>query len=660
VLRAVSPDGGTSLSLRGEWNGFNPQPMQRREDGTFEWKGTLEARDYGYGIGDSTLDPLAPYSRWVGQEEWSRLRVPDCTRPSVELTVLTATAQGKLTVGALVKRGSQGHAVTPHLFVDGAAVNASFDVESGTLSQVSEGVPAGRHTVRIEVEDTVGASAEPVVALAWVEATPWDWSQAVMYFVLVDRFRNGEPSNDAPVAGVPAKANFQGGDLQGLKAAIDEGYFDKLGVNTLWLSPLEPSPEEGFSGNDGRQYSGYHGYWPAASREVQRRFGGRAALDAVVQAAHARGIRLLADAVVNHVHEKHPRYVAHKNDGWFRGGCLCVNSACSFDVRPLDCWFAPYLPDYNWTNSAVADEVELDARFWIEEAGFDGFRVDAVKHFEKVGARTLAGAARQSGKPYLVGEVFAGTGQRDLVNQWLTPRILDGQFDFPLYWTIVDVFARGQPLIQLDAAVKLSESTYPSEARMSPFLGNHDVPRFLSIAAGQIESDAVAQAWSPTAPPDVVTDPAPFERLKQAFTFLLTAPGVPLIYYGDEIGLSGAGDPDNRRLMKWSGLSGNETGLRSFVQALGTARKKSRALQEGSRVTLMVETDLYVQHRLLNPDGALIVINRGSTSRTLNIAVGGERRRYKDVILGVEVELGNNTPSALTVPGGASMVLLTP
>jgi neopullulanase len=666
VLRAAPAMSLAELSIRGEWNAFNPEPMTRRSDGVFEWKGVLEPRDYGYGFGDEPIDPLAGFSRFVADTEWSRVRVPDCSLPRVVLGAFEPLASGTLKASALVERGKAGAAVTPRAFVDGAEVQANFNASSGSLELEVSGLAVGRHTLRLEVDDGAGKKGEAVVAPFWVQTEPFDWSQAVIYFVLVDRFRDGAPANNAPVAGVPDLANFQGGDLQGVLEKLNEGYFEKLGANVLWLSPLEPSPDTGYPGNDGRQYSGYHGYWPVASREVQRRFGGRAALDAVISAAHARGIRVIADAVVNHVHELHPRYAEHKNDGWFRGGCLCTQSACSFDARPLDCWFASYLPDYNWKSNAVASEVEADARFWLEDVGFDGFRVDAVKHFEKIGARALSGTAREVGSTaggfYLVGEVFAGTGQRELLNQWLSPPILDGQFDFPLYWTLVDVFARGQPLTQLDAAVAASETAYPATARMSPFLGNHDVPRFLSYAAGQVDADAVAQAWGPNAPPDVVNDAAAFAKLAQAFTFLLTARGAPLIYYGDEVGLSGAGDPDNRRMMKFSGLTGLQSGLRQHVETLGAARKQSRALREGDRATLLVEPDLWIQQRAASAtEGALIIVHRGSAPRTVTLTARAPltRNRYRDALSGTEIDFGGSGATTLTVPAGASMVFFS-
>ena len=124
VLRAAPAASVPSLTIRGEWAAFEPQAMTRRADGVFEWRGTLEPRDYAYGFGEQTIDPVALFSRWVAEAEWSRVRVPDCTRPRVVLGALNATAGGTLNASALVERGKQGGKVTPRVFVDGAPLMA--------------------------------------------------------------------------------------------------------------------------------------------------------------------------------------------------------------------------------------------------------------------------------------------------------------------------------------------------------------------------------------------------------------------------------------------------------------------------------------------------------------------------------------------------------
>ena len=143
----------------------------------------------------------------------------------------------------------------------------------------------------------------------------FDWRSAVLYFVFVDRFRNGDKSNDAPIAGIETPANFQGGDYAGVIEAIEEGYFESLGVNALWLTVPMDNPDTPGWGYDGHQYTGYHGYWPSDLDAVEEHFGTLADLKQLVDAAHARGIKVLIDYAMNHVHADNP-LVAQYPD-WF-------------------------------------------------------------------------------------------------------------------------------------------------------------------------------------------------------------------------------------------------------------------------------------------------------------------------------------------------------
>src|SRR5439155_15423100 len=114
---------------------------------------------------------------------------------------------------------------------------------------------------------------------------PIDWRDAIMYFVMVDRFANGSTANDAPVAGVELPGQYQGGDFVGLKQKIDAGYFDSLGINTLWItSPLD-NADNANPGADGHAYSGYHGYWPTNLDRAESKYGSEAELKAMVDAA---------------------------------------------------------------------------------------------------------------------------------------------------------------------------------------------------------------------------------------------------------------------------------------------------------------------------------------------------------------------------------------
>ncbi len=656
------------VEIAGEWNGFAPEAMQPEADGSFVKRLELgDPRDYGYRFvidGEAQRDAANPYSRWIANDEYSRLRVEDCRVPRLQLDAFSARPDGSVEVRATYLDGTDRKGpelASTVLLFDGEAREGTFDPASRTFSLRLDGVEQGKHTLRIRAKDVEGREAEELYLPFWIEEEPFDWQEAVLYFAFTDRFRNGDPSNDAPVPGVDPRANYRGGDFAGITQAIEDGYFDKLGVRAIWLSPVNANPGGGWPGKHGRTYTGYHGYWPSEPRTTQPRFGRLEELQALTRAAHARGIRVLTDLVTNHTHEEHPYYVDRKLDGWFNtvGSCVCGDLGCDWDGRRLDCWFTRYLPDLNWRSTAVVDQMTEDALFWLKEADLDGFRLDAVKHFDRAGARTLGGrlneiSARTGIDYYLVGETFTGTEGRPLISEYIAPYELDGQFDFPLYWPLLEAFARGGSLETVDEAVKQNEEFYAPEVLNSPFIGNHDVPRFISQAAGQVEEDSEGQAWGNT-PPEHVESEEAFRRTRDALTFVLTMPGVPLVYYGDEIGLPGAGDPDNRRLMRFGdSLSSRESALLAHVQKVGQARRANRGLRYGARYTLQIDRDLLVYQRddASGTDGAITAIHRGEEALSLRVQLKGrlssaDGQKMRDVISGAEAVITHGT---LTLP----------
>ncbi len=659
-----------ALAVRGEWSGFAREPLTQEAPGAFSWRSTLDFRSVGYAYrlelpdGGLILDPGQIETRWVGTVEQSRLRVPDCTLPALEAQAWSADGQGQFSVTFRTFRNAKGTPLNaPRATLDGVSVELPWASTTGQGHLEGQGLTAGKHTLRLSLADQSGAEAESLDLPFWVEARPFQFEGALMYFVFTDRFRNGSAANDAPVPAVDAKANYQGGDWAGVAQAIDEGYFDRLGVQVIWLSPPEANPSQGFVGTDGRQYSGYHGYWPMSPRQPQSRFGSLADLKALVAAAHAHGIRVITDLVLNHVHEQHPWYAQHRDDDWFNTSqaCVCGAPGCDWDSNALTCWFTAYLPDLNWKNTQMADAFTADVRWWLREADVDGFRLDAVKHLERTGTRAIRATMNRytaiTGVPsYLVGETFTSVDGRPLIRSYLGPQLLDGQFDFPLYWVVTDVFARGQSFRQLDTAMMLNTSAYPASAINSAFLGNHDVARFISVANGDIGNDALSQAWLNPPGPTVDAD-APFLKARLAFAFLLTQPGVPLIYYGDEVGLPGAGDPDNRRMMKWAGLSARESALLSFLQTLGSARRDAESLHSGERKTLWVDDDLLVMQRVSGAHSALVVINRGAAKQiTVTPAFSPGSHTVKDIFTGQTLQISG--PTTLSVPAATVQVFI--
>jgi glycosidase len=491
----------------------------------------------------------------------------------------------------------------------------------------------------------------------------FDWRDAIMYFVMLDRFFDGDPGNNDPL-GLEDPADYQGGDLAGVTAKIEAGYFTDLGVNTLWItSPLDNADGAG-AGSDGHTYSGYHGYWPRDLDAVESKVGDLAELQELIEVAHAHGLKVVIDYVMNHVHAEAPIYQANPswfwpNDNGVGGDCVC-GGGCQWedDFDRKRCWFTSYLPDFDFRNGDALRYSIENAIAWAKELGVDGYRLDAVKHIEDAWVTDLR--ARLNAEVafdqtfYLVGETF--TGDRDLIKYYVDPDTkLDGQFDFPLRANILGTMLRRQgSMADLAGFLASNDTYYGAGAVMSTFIGNHDVPRVIGFAEdsplwGNDWDNGASRAWS--SQPGLPSGASAFQRLEVAYTFLLTSPGVPLIYYGDEIGLPGAGDPDNRRFMPWAGLTAEQIGLRDHITALTAIRRDHPALARGTRTVRGTSADVMTYEMSSAGDDVLVVLNRGDDSES---AVGVPPGDYVDLLTGLPMT------APMQVPARGSLVLVAP
>jgi glycosidase len=475
----------------------------------------------------------------------------------------------------------------------------------------------------------------------------YDWRDSVIYFAFVDRFKEGGVPNCNVSDGngpLPAIANFQGGDWPGITQKIDEGYFTSLGVNTLWLTvPLSNTNTFGAGvGGDNHNYSGYHGYWPKlddanpANLAGQSCFGTLAQLKALVTAAHAKNLRVLFDYAMVHAHETSA--VVTNNPSWFwpnsngsGGNCVC-GEGCSWDNLPdrERCWFTGYLPHWNYTNPAARDYSVQNAIEWAKQTGIDGFRLDAIKHVDiswltqlRTQLKAQIGATQTPQQRfYLVGETY-DFGNRDVLKSYVDPATkLDGQFDFPLRKRIVDsVLMRHTSMNDLAQFMDGNDFFYGGTAIMSTFVGNHDLPRVIHLAAdNRIFGDdqgagGKERAWANQ--PAIPNERSAFERLANGFAVLATNRGAPLVYYGDEVGLAGAGDPDNRRMMQFDGLNANQTWLKARVSKLLAIRAAHPSLRRGIRTTVRADNDVWVYVRTTPGDSVYVAINRSDEPKTI-------------------------------------------
>lgn len=491
----------------------------------------------------------------------------------------------------------------------------------------------GRSFIRVWARNDQGVSNDILIPLengkvltdaAQISRT--DKHAQIMYFMLVDRFMNGDTSNDKPLnrADVDPKVDFWGGDLVGLQQKVDDGYFDRLGVNTLWLSPLNQNPLEpyGYYKFADTKFSGYHGYWPISSSKVDTRFGTNNELKSLVSKAHDSEMNILLDYVANHVHELHPLFQNHPEfatELMLPDGTMNV---AKWDEYRLTTWFDTFMPSLDYSNPKVVEMMTDSALFWLKEFNIDGFRHDACKHINEEFWRMLTFKLKRelNGKaPYQVGETY---GSSKLIASYLTTGMLDGQFDFNVYDIANTTFAGlgGGDLTRVKDVFSSSLNIFGTHNLMGYISGNHDKPRFMAMASGDIlpGEDTKEVAWTREVG---ITDSTAYDKLFLFHAFNLTIPGVPVIYYGDEIGMTGANDPDCRRMMRFEGWNKRETKLWNDIATLTHLRKNNPVLIYGDFINIETTPETWVYARKYFDKEAIVFINNSAESRSIELTL---------------------------------------
>lgn len=696
----------TSVHVAGPFNEWSATADPLRQEGG-AWTTTIDVApgNYPYKLvvepppagGDNPwiLDPGNPRIAWDGAGDccWnSKVEVPDCSVPLLELESLDRNAAAG-TIDAVILVRDGGDASAGSGGIDADSVEVTLDAGAGDAGLAWEydrnaqriyvavrnaSVP-NKVALRASAANANGTSA-PLWLPVWLEEKPFRWDDAVLYFLFVDRFANGDPTNDGGAAcdqAVWDMGDWMGGDWKGAREKIEAGWFDELGVNALWITAPQDNPDGCSAGSiAGKLYSSYHGYHPKSQREPENHFGTMADFQALVDAAHARGIRVLTDAVVNHVHEEHPWATAHPdwfNQPYVRCGSNDCGGSC-WDNAPITCWFEPNLPDLDFKKDAAVEAVTDDLVWWVHETNLDGFRVDAVKHVEDSLVYELRAEIGERIETtgdvfYTVGETFAGGDDAGiaLLRRYIGPDLLHGQFDFPLFWELRGAFADGSVAMDtLAAKLQSLQDAYGPTALMSNFLGNHDVVRFLSAARGDAD-DATSPPERPL-PGDPGLEDL-YGKAQVAFGFLMTIPGIPLLYYGDEVGLVGVGDPDNRRRMVFDeasfGAPQQQSALLAQVRALGQARKASVALRRGDLAILATTGGHLAFARRADGEAAVVALNRDAFSpweAVLNVASSGwgDGTTVRDVLSDRTYTVADGAVT-VTVPvsseGGAAVLL---
>ena len=454
-----------------------------------------------------------------------------------------------------------------------------------------------------------------------------DWHSSIMYFMMIDRFVNGDQANDKPVLddSILPKAQYYGGDIKGITQKINEGYFSDLGINTIWVSPITQNPDDawGMFKDPDTKFSGYHGYWPISNTKVDYRLGSSSDVKEMLRTAHDQGLRVVLDYVANHVHEQHSVYQQHKD--WVTPLYLpdgTMNTE-KWDEHRLTTWFDTFLPTLNLENQEVTEFMVDSALYWITEYDFDGFRHDATKHIPNNFWRALNKKVKKVSQEkgiyiYQIGETY---GSHELINSYIGSGLLDAQFDFNLYDNALPVFAtQNESMIRLGEALETSLSIYGYHHLMGNITGNQDKPRFMAFADGTLNFNTPWIEYKRKGWKDSITvqNKIAYKKMAMFNAFNMTIPGIPIIYYGDEIGMTGAGDPDNRRMMRFENLMQEEMELKSEIERLIKLRKNNLALIYGD-CTIIENTEQVLRYkRKYFNNEVLVTLNKESWTYTIN------------------------------------------
>jgi neopullulanase len=456
----------------------------------------------------------------------------------------------------------------------------------------------------------------------------------IIYLIMIDRFADGDRSNNAP-ADAPPEANdrenprgFHGGDLRGVINQLP--YLKNLGVTALWLTPWHDN-WNGLNRCDKPWCPNtyYHGYHAIDYYAVDDRFGDLATLRELVEKAHALGIKIIQDQVANHVGSQHPWVKDPPLDNWFHGtlakhelnrfqnSVLLSPHANPIEFRNvLDGWFSDDLPDMNQDEPEVARYEIQNALWWVGISGIDGIRQDTIQYMPRFFIRDLSNALhRQYPKLWMVGEVFerdaahtayfigGHTGKDGIDTK------LDSVFDFALWNASLAVFTNKAPVRSLRDQLKY-DALYPDASKLTVLANNHDTPRFMSV------------------------DGATLEGAKMHIAFILSVRGIPQLYYGEEYGMEGKEDPDNRqdfplgfpprpdprRLSMGNPYTPLLAGMHKWTQSWIKLRREQAAIRTGTLIDLFYDDHSYVFARQRGNDTVIIAINRQDEAREVSVS----------------------------------------
>lgn len=443
----------------------------------------------------------------------------------------------------------------------------------------------------------------------------------VIYLIMVDRFADGDQSNNNP----PESSGFydrkkprayHGGDFQGIINNLP--YLKELGVTAIWMTPIYD--------NSNRTSEDYHGYGAVDYYNTEEHFGSLEKLVELVEQAHKNGIKIIQDHVLNHTGPTHtwtdnpptPQFIngtrtQHLNNVFDIASLTTASGDANRANLTLRGWFADILPDINQNNLEAEQYFIQNSLWWISTAGIDGIRLDTFPYIPRSFWSNWNSAIHKQHPLFtVVGEVLDGNPNTVSFFQGGVKRFdgvdskVDTLFDYPTCYAIRDYFANNKGIL---SRITNIDSIYPKAEVLVPFFGNHDIKRFASESGASVENTILA------------------------YTYLLTMRGTPQLYYGDEIAITGGEDPDNRKdfpggfpgdlrsAFNPSGRTKSENKLFESIKKVSQLRQKYPQLRGGDMRFLSEDSDVVVYLRSRDNSHAIVAINKAGKKVAKNITL---------------------------------------
>lgn len=524
----------------------------------------------------------------------------------------------------------------------------------GTIS-VTDKTALGTKNIPVVVTDIYGNiyKTSTQVEVTKNNSSSFDWDEAVIYMTCTDRFYDGNTSNDkayntTDVFDKNGSLSYHGGDFAGLEQKLD--YLEDLGVNTIWITPIVEN-SDAKTGDDGIPTTGYHGYWASDFTKLNPHLGTEAEFKSLINAVHARGMKLMVDVVLNHAGygtEDHFNSILKDADGntikMLRDDSNTVTGDDVYDALSD-------LPDFVTENEDVMNQLVKWQTDWVKKYDIDYYRVDTVKHVNSETWAAFKNALTEADAEFkMIGE-YSGAGYGNTAGELGTGR-MDSLLDFDYNDQAVN-FVSGN-VEGAESFLESRNNSINNTATLGAFLSSHDEDSLvdkLTKEKGMTEEQALNAA-------------------KVAAALQLTSKGQTVIYYGEELGQHGLNNypiQSNRYDFDWAALESQKTDASSmynhYKKLLSIRNDYSALLSKGTRKNIATSNDegYSVFERAYDGNALTVALNVKAAAKTVTIPVSlAAGTEVKDLYSGATYTVGSDKTVTVTIPAakdGGTVIL---